>query len=557
MRSFPLPSILVCVVLVLCACAPAASVAATPSPERTAAIELSDYLSRLSELGFTGSVLVAQKGEILHSRGYGLIHEKDPITPDTIFAIGSNTKPFTAAAILKLQDQGLLKLTDPLRKFFPQVTEDKADITLHQLLTHSSGLDHSGAFNSDFEQVGREDAVDRILSGRLLFKPGNESSYSDYGFILLAAIIEQVSGKTYQNYLREQLFHPSDMTHTGWWGDDPALQGQLMAGTIAGLPEPAWSILGAGGMVSTVTDLYRWHTALEEGKVLSETALQAYSTVQFRVDERGGEGYGWLILDEPGRRMRAHAGGTPQLGHNNVMRWYIDEDLIILASTSHEKWKAEDVAPNLARIVMGLPYSMPPEAVPVDTSILDEYAGRYQLDPNNIFTVSRDGERLLLSGEGQRAFDLLFKTEMGIDVEASQSAVVKYLNSQQGGLLEQWKNRQSQRLGEFEGFRVTGTAPLFGSGEPWTYVSFEFEHGNALTRWIVSPAGALEAALLETQPPYMVFLPESENQFVPFSLNLKSPIQSVTFSTIESGTNSMTISIKSGQLNAPRLTANG
>lgn len=560
--------VLMCLVLVFSACAPASQT--PPVTPSTRNLELEDqfdeYLSRLSALGFRGSVLVAQNGEILLSKGYGALNKEEsaPITSETLFAIGSNTKPFTAAAILKLQDQGLLNVNDPISRFIKDIPTDKENITLHQLLTHSAGLDHSGVFQGDFENVARDEAVERILASKLLFQPGTESSYSDYGFILLAAITELASGKSYQEYLRSELFEPAEMSHTGWWGNDPVLKEEPIATgysedralrSLTTLPGPFWGIMGAGGMVSTVADLFRWHLALQEGKILSEESLEAYSSVQFRLDERGGEGYGWVVVDEPGRRFRASAGGNEEIGHNNVMRWQMDDDILLIASSSNDRIKAEDIVPNLARIALDRPFQMPPKIVAVEPTILDGYAGRYALTNDNALIVTRNGNELLLTGEGQAAFDLLFENQAAIDVESTQAAVINYLNSSVDPQLQRWKTRTAQTLGEFKEFKVIGTAAPHGNGEPWTYVSFEFERGNALTRWIVSPAGALQAAVLETEPPYVVFVPQSENQFVPFSLISQPSIQNITFPNREAEPLKMTISLATGQVEAQKVSS--
>lgn len=372
------PVIILAFVTSACAPAPASPTsAAAPSPAAKGLEEkLDEYLRRLSGLGFSGSVLVAEKGKIVLSKGYGLLDQSGaaPITPETVFAIGSNAKPFTAAAVLKLQDQGRLSVNDPVRRFLPDAPPDKAEITLHQLLTHSSGLAHSGVFSGDFENVSRPEAVSRILQSKLLFSPGVDSSYSDYGYILLAAIIELASGRPYRDYLRTELFEPAGMTHTGWWGNDPVLKGQPMAtgysgkrviGEIPTLPGPSWAIMGAGGMVSTVMDLYRWHLALQAGGVLSKESLEAYSVVQYRLDERGGEGYGWMVIDEPGQRARAHAGDNPHVGHSNVMRWFMDADVLFILSASNEEWNAEKVVPDLVKIYFGQRYGLQPFSGPL------------------------------------------------------------------------------------------------------------------------------------------------------------------------------------------------
>ncbi|HET9908723.1 MAG TPA: hypothetical protein VFQ23_18890, partial [Anaerolineales bacterium] len=250
----------------------------------------------------------------------------------------------------------------------------------------------------------------------------------------------------------------------------------------------------------------------------------------------------------------ASAGGNEEIGHNNVMRWQMDDDLFFVASSSNDKIKAEDIVPNLARIALGRPYQMPPKTVAVESSILDGYVGQYQLTEGNTLIVSRGNDNeLLFTGEGQEAFDLLFQNELGIDVQAAQSAVIKYLNTSSGPQLAKWKTRMTQSLGEFKDLKVIGTAAPLGNGEPWTYVSFEFERGSALTRWIVSPAGALEAALLETDPPYVIFLPERENQFAPFSLSAQPSVQGIEFSTDTEGNIKMMISVPTGQVDATKI----
>ena len=557
-------------VLVITACVPATGtpLAISPVVNNELEMKLDEYLTRLSDLGFSGSVLIARQGEVLFSKGYGVLdgNPAHPITPDSVFALGSNTKPFTAAAILKLQDQGLLNVHEPLSRYLPDAPEDKAGITLHQLLTHSSGLDHSGFFNGDFDPVTREEAIERILYSELLFSPGAGSSYSDAGFILLAGLVEVVSGKTYQDYVRAEILEPAGMLHTGWWGNDATLKDQLTTPdgeleasmhSLVNLPGPYWAIMGAGGMVSTVNDLFRWQLALQQGKILSPEALQAYATVQVQRDERGGEGYGWVIVNRYDQWVRAHAGGTPQIHHNNVINWFMGDDIFVVASSNSQEIKAEDVTPNLNRIVFAQPYQLPPKKLKLDSSTLDGYVGRYQLAQDGALIITRQADKLLVTGEGQATFNMLFKSDLPIDTPAAQTAVINYLNSGKDAQLEAWKNKVSGRLGTFKQFRVIGTAAPFGSGEPWTYVSFEFENGDALTRWIVSPAGALEAALLETEPPYMVFLAESENEFVPFSLSSQPPIQAITFFTSAAGKPSLKVSLPARQLEALKLDPSG
>src|SRR5262245_51416134 len=170
----------------------------------------------LSASGFTGNALVAKSGRIVLAKGYGLADREKgiPFARDTAVSIGSITKQFTAAAILALEDDGKLKVEDPISKFFPKAPEDKKGITLHQLLTHTAGLESD--FAGDYEPVDRDTYVARILGSRLRSKPGTVHYYANSGYSLLGAIVEIASGKGYETYLNERLFARAGMRETGY-----------------------------------------------------------------------------------------------------------------------------------------------------------------------------------------------------------------------------------------------------------------------------------------------------------------------------------------------------
>jgi CubicO group peptidase (beta-lactamase class C family) len=485
--------------------------------------KLDEYLQRLNKLGFSGAVLVTRGAETILAHGYSTTSE--PITLDTVFAIGSNSKPFTAAAVLKLQDAGKLRVTDTLEKFFPEAPSDKRAITLHQLLTHSSGLSHSGHFTSDFENVSRTEAVRRLLASELLFAPGQASEYSDAGYILLAAIVEQVSGQTFQEYVRAELLIPAQMKRTGWWGQAIPVPG------TADFPEPSWAILGAGGMISSVADLQRWHTAVQSGAVVSAEAVKAYASVQFPADERGGEGYGWAVFEAaPGRRVRSSAGGTPQLGHNNVMTWWMDDDVLFIASSSSPEWRAEAVVPYLRAIVFGQEYQLPPEGTTLTAEVLQARAGRFQLSSGGVLEVKVDGQGLAVSGEGQEAFELLFAAPPeAAKAQAALESFLKKNTDPELTLLERFKTKKAETLGAFKEQRIVGALPL-GGGDLWVFMVHEFEQGRVYTRWAFGPQGGLLGAVYDVEPPTLKFYPQTENQFVTFDLLNPAPPLTLAFS---------------------------
>lgn len=526
------------------------------TPERVA--QANDYLDRLAAIGFRGAVLVAAGDDVLVSRGYGPIGpagEKN-IGPETIFAIGSNTKPFTAAAILKLQDQGKLKVTDSIARFLPDVPADKQAITIDHLLTHSAGFNHSGIFAGDFEQVDRDEAVRRILGSDLLFLPGSESSYDDVSMTLLAAITEIASGDSYETYLREELFAPAAMTHTGFHGDDAATLGSPLAtgvvegeitGTATDLPAPDWALKGAGGMVSTVDDLYRWHEAVTSGKILSQQSQEAYFAPHVPLDETAAEGYGWVVAEPvPEHRVVASAGGTDEIGQVNVIQWWTDDDLVVIVSSADAAHNAEDVAAGIDHVMFGLPQALPPAMAAVDPNALHATAGNYALPDGGEIIVSATNDRLLFSPEGEAAYTTLYPPGEKNDEQSDPEATIAYLESGQDSGLDAWKAEQAATLGPFQRMTVVGNASAEGSGELWTYVAFEFANGNVLTRWIVNADGVLGAASLPSEPPTRMFLPTAPETFTSFAMS-NSNAFTATFSVEASGARTLHLTAASGK----------
>jgi CubicO group peptidase (beta-lactamase class C family) len=234
-----------------------------------------DSVMRVAERnGFSGVVRVERGGELLLEQGYGLANRatKTPFTPATIVQIGSNTKDFTAVAILQLVERGRITLDDSIGKFFPSAPADKRAITVRQLMNHRAGFPLG--VGGDFQAVSREQLVENAMRTPLLFAPGSKESYSNTGFSLLAAIIEQVTGQTYDQYLEDAILSKVGLTHTGFllpkFPLNTLAHGYLVAGTDAGTmlekphaaDGPYWNLRGNGGMLSTVGDMHAFYAVL-------------------------------------------------------------------------------------------------------------------------------------------------------------------------------------------------------------------------------------------------------------------------------------------------------
>lgn len=342
-----------------------------------------EYMSRMTEAGFTGSLLVAKNGEIILSKGYGMADPDRgiPATDETVFTIGSITKQFTGAAVLKLWMMGKVGLQDPITEYFEDVPDDKKGITIHHLLTHTAGF--RGAVGDDRDPIGRESFLKLAMESKLNREPGTLYEYSNVGYSLLGIIIELVSGRGYESFLHEHLFKPAGMNKTGYlipdWKDEDfavGYRGGERWGTIRDFPwaddGPGWHLRANGGILSTVTDMYRWHLALEGDEVLSREAKRLFQTPH--VPEGQGAdshyGYGWAVSTTPrNTRLVAHNGGNMVFAADFLR--FVDEDVVIFAASNTAEIKAFRVSDVVSRIVFGEPYSLPlPEAITMDEEAL-------------------------------------------------------------------------------------------------------------------------------------------------------------------------------------------
>lgn len=307
------------------------------------------YLSSLESVGFNGSVYVGVKDSPFISRGLGYSDKEKKIknTPSTVFDIGSVTKQFTSAAILKLEMQGRLSTSDKITKYFDNVPADKSGITLHDLLRHQSGLVSN--VGRDFEATGKEEFLQKIFSSKLKSSPGTTFSYSNIGYSLLALIIEKVSGQSYESFLYKELWHPAGMEMTGYsrpaFNRDQVATGYDIDSSWGKPNEKAWNgkepylhLKGNGGILSTILDLAKWDQALKGEKILSKAAKQKLYHPALREGEDPNSiyAYGWDVSRTERGTTQVWHNGTNHIFYADFLR-FIDEDLtlILLTNQSH------------------------------------------------------------------------------------------------------------------------------------------------------------------------------------------------------------------------------
>jgi D-alanyl-D-alanine carboxypeptidase len=251
---------------------------------------------------FTGVVLIAKDGQPLVRRAYGYADwtTKTPNTPETAFMLYSNTKQFTAAAILMVRDRGKFALTDPISRHLPACPPEWEPVTLHHLLSHTSGIELDNLWSwiyNHYPAYREGPELGPYERKELISKPGEKFQYSNVGYMLLARVIAKTSGKDFQRFLEEDIFAPLGMTHTGCDRDKLTL-GRAHGHDLSGVPviseQPTHGIVGAGDVYSTLDDLLKWDEALYGDKVLSPASREAMFNTQFKT-ARGGVGYGWFV----------------------------------------------------------------------------------------------------------------------------------------------------------------------------------------------------------------------------------------------------------------------
>jgi len=459
--------------------------------EKDLRTRIDTYMERVESSGFSGAILVGKEGKIIISKGFGLAHrEKNiPVTENTVFTTGSITKQFTGAAILKLQMMGKIRVTDLITKYFKDVPDDKKEITLHHLLTHTAGF--PGGIGHDFDPITRDDFIALAMKTPLNRKSGVEYEYSNVGFSLLGAIVEIVSKQSYEQFLNQHLFKPAGMKKTGYlipnWAEEElahGYRGDQHWGTLKDHPwaedGPGWHLRANGGILSTTGDMYKWHMALLGETVLSKEAKSAYYRPHVP-EGRGADthyGYGWSIVTTPrNTRLITHNGGNPYFSADFLR--YVDEDVVIFTAANTAENRAFKIAGTLARIIFDEDYSPPPaNLAKMDAEALEK---------------STMGQRALavigILGRTEDNVEAFMKTHFAPDViERRSDAIIGFLKQDEGelGRVEFGEAMQSEAFG-LE-IKVLSKA----SGEWWLLgLGFEKEAPHRITSITVDSTGPL------------------------------------------------------------------
>lgn len=310
---------------------------------------------RAAEDGFTGSVLVASNDELILHKTYGPL---STLKTGPAYWIASNSKQFTGALISVLAKEGKIDFDARIGQYLTGVPVDKQNITIRQLLTHTSGLDHQYAAEGI---TNREEAIVAILNVALMAPPGERYAYSNDGFSLLAILAEIVAGESFEELMRSRIFEPSGLEQTGLWGfetgefiapplSNDAVEAQLDTIYVDGHSQSNWGYRGSTGVYSTTHDLHRWAARVLNARSDNDDPLALIQQPEALVREDGVSsiyyGFGLAVVERDGAFYKtSHTGDDDWLGHNSVVTAFADGDIIIVLSNSGyingRGWSAE------------------------------------------------------------------------------------------------------------------------------------------------------------------------------------------------------------------------
>ncbi len=394
------------------------------------AMKVDEYMNAARRVnGFSGSVLVARDGQPVISKGYGMANMElnVPNSPQTVFRIGSLTKQFTALAIMMLQERNKLNVQDSICKYLSDCPSHWQPITIRNLLTHSSGI-------SDYAtpDVMKKAAlpispieVTAIFKDKPLeFTPGEKIAYSNSGYYLLGLIIERASGKSYADFLQENIFKTLGLKQTGY--DDArrvmknrASGYRLRGSELSNAPYVDMTLpYSTGALYSTTEDMLVWEQSFYTEKLVSRKSLDEIFT-----PFKDLAGYGWGIRNAFNRQSNSHSGGI--FGFSSYIVRFPEDKVTVIVLGNNQSAPASKIANDLAAIVFGEPYNIPQERkeIAFEPKTLEKYIGQYQVDPTSIIIVTLENGKLMGQLAGQAKNELFAESETKFFLKAVNAQI--------------------------------------------------------------------------------------------------------------------------------------
>lgn len=313
------------------------------------------------------AIALLKDNQLIHCQGYGLanLEWEQPVTPHTVFGLGSLTKPFTATAIMLLEKQGKLQLDKPIQQYLPDYPTSQYTVTLTHLLTHTSGIPNFVTHPEFWEKhAAVKNSTDEIIE---LFKdlpfdfePGTKYSYSNSGYVLLGHILERLLDKSYAEAIQQLIFDPLGMLHSYYLSPEPIIpyRASGYTSTQEGFQNARFMTVAAkhaaAGLGSTLEDLLLWNAALCEERLLDrQTQDRMYTPVQLVDGDKENYGLGWGIGQYRQHPFICHAGGVP--GFSTFFGRFPEDNITIIILSNRGGFDASGLARQVSNLILDLP----------------------------------------------------------------------------------------------------------------------------------------------------------------------------------------------------------
>lgn len=384
--------------------------------------KIEEYLQAHAKVrGFSGTVLVAKNDKIIYKKGIGYANHEHKVenNAETKFLLASVTKQFTSMSIMLLVNEGKIKLDGKISDYLPYYRKDIGEkITIHQLLNHTSGIPGYTELEGFFGKNSRDpyttkDFILKFCSNDLEFEPGKEQKYNNSAYYILGGIIEELSEMSYANYIQKNIFDKVGMFHSGYESSKKIIDNEAEGYSKEGNDLVHADYLdmsvtyAAGGLYSTVEDMYLWDRSLYTDFLLPKK----WRDTMF-VDYLNGFGYGWMNTNYKGHKVIHHSGGIH--GFSTHIARFVEDDICIITLGNTDYNAATLINFDIASILFGEKYEIPAtkKSMVVDENILKNYVGEYELEKGFTITVTLESGGLILQGTNQPSFSVLAETEV-------------------------------------------------------------------------------------------------------------------------------------------------
>ena len=404
-------------------------------------------------------MIIIKDHQVLLKKGYGLadVEAKKPITPDTAFLLASVTKQFTAMAIMMLAERKKLSYEDPLSKFFPEFPSYAQNITVRKLLNHLAGLTEyddlfveSGMVDRDWPRSSKskpsnfeptsKDALKLLTQQKTLrFSPGEKFEYSNSGYVILAQIVEKVSGNSFAEFLRENIFRPLGMKRS-LLNDEvrPSIPNLASSYTFKDHVyreidyTPLNAIYGEDNIYSTVEDLYKWDQALYTEKLVRASTLrEAFTPGRLADGTLTNYGFGWRLGKFLGLDTVSHTGSW--LGFNNYYVRFPGERFSVIVLSNSTQFQPVMIANKIARIYLAAKVKLP-VAIRIDPTVARSYVGKYEFAPGAIAEITLENGELWIKPPDLERTRLLASSLDVLFLEGREELILRFKRDAAGNV---------------------------------------------------------------------------------------------------------------------------